>query len=160
MFTTIQGNAQFKQGDNLLSVGFGFNSYYTGGNPFCAVYEYGINDLVSLGGSLDYVSYHYRLGGTDYGFTAAYLGFKASYHFNEVFDINDKKWDIYGGGTLGYRSFGWSNNPNYTNGYYNSALFLAIHAGARYYFAPKAGVFLELAAGGATNGRLGMTFKF
>ena len=32
------------------------------------------------------------------------------------------------------------------NGYYNSGLFIGVHAGARYYFAPKAGAFSEIGA--------------
>ncbi|MBI1767999.1 MAG: hypothetical protein HYR67_06470 [Bacteroidetes bacterium] len=154
------GFAQFKKGDNLLNIGFGLNSYYSGGIPFSAAYEYGVSNLVSVGGGLDYLSYHYGVPGNNYRFTALYLGFKASYHFNQAFNINDKKWDIYGGGTLGYRSFTWGDNYVYSTGYYNSGLFLGIHAGARYYFAPKTGGFLEVGALGSSNIRLGVTFRF
>ena len=156
-------HAQFRKGDNLVNLGFGLNSYYSGGLPFCAAYEYGVSKYVSVGGELDYLSYHYGVLGTDYHFNALYLSGRVSYHFNELFNINDKKWDIYGGGSAGYRSY----NDNYNNGvyysrggYYSSSFFIGVHAGARYYFAPKVGAFSEVGALGSSNIRVGITFRF
>jgi hypothetical protein len=160
MLFSTEGRAQFRKGDNLLNVGFGLNSYYSGGIPFSVAYEYGVSDLVSVGGGLDYLSYHYGVPGSSYNFTALYIGGRVSYHFNQLFNINDKKWDIYGGGSLGYRSFSWGDNYIYSNGYYNSGLFLGIHAGARYYFSPKTGAFGEVGALGSSNIRIGVTFRF
>jgi hypothetical protein len=157
--------SQFKKGDNLLNIGLGLNSYYTGGTPFCLGYENGVSKYVSVGGELDYLSYHYGVYGNDYRFSALYLSARVSYHFNELLNINDKKWDIYGGGSLGFRSYSdnYSSNggPYYNRGgYYSSGLFLGIHAGARYYFSQKVGGFMELGALGSSNFRLGVTFRF
>ena len=161
LFST-KGHAQFKKGDNLVNLGFGLNSYYSGGVPLSAAYEYGVSKFVSVGGGIDYLSYHY--GPYGFNFTAIYFGGRASYHFNELFNINDKKWDVYGGGSLGYRSFSWGdnslNNGYYNRGYYNSGFFLGVHAGARYYFSPKVGGFSELGALGSSNIRIGITFRF
>jgi hypothetical protein len=155
--------AQYKQGDNLLNIGFGLNSYYSGGLPFCLSFEHGITREISAGGMLDYFSYRYAYAGNNYGFSALYIGARGSYHFNEVFDINDKSWDIYGGLSLGYRSFAWHDNNgtfNGLSGVYGSGLFLGVHAGAKYYFNPKVGAFFELGALGSSNARLGIAFKF
>lgn len=154
------GHAQFRKGDNLLNVGFGLNSYYSGGIPFGVAYEYGVSNLVSVGGELNYLSYHYGFPGYNASFSAIYLAGRVSYHFNQLFNINDKQWDVYGGGSLGYRSFSWGETNAYSNGYYNSGLYLGIHAGARYYFAPKAGAFMEVGALGSSNIRIGVTFRF
>lgn len=161
---STKGQAQFGKGDNLVNLGFGLNSYYAGGIPVGGAYEYGVTDAISVGAGLDYLSYHYGWAGNNYDFSAIYFGGRFSYHFNELFNINDKKWDIYGGGTLGYRSFtwggNWGNNSAYNNGYYNSGLFLGVYAGGRYYFAPKVGAFSEIGALGSSNIRLGVTFRF
>jgi len=161
--------SQFKKGDNLVNLGFGLNSYYSGGIPFCAAYEYGASKYLSVGGELDYFSYHYIVNyagvNYNYNFSATYLSGRVSYHFNEVFNINDKKWDIYGGGSLGYRSYSDNYNNgsgiNYNKGgYYSSGFFLGVHAGAKYYFAPKVGAFLEIGALGSSNIRTGIAFRF
>jgi hypothetical protein len=154
------GHAQFQKGDNLLNVGFGLNSYYSGGIPFGVAYEYGVSSLVSVGGSLDYLSYHYGGPGYNANFSALYLAGRVSYHFNQLFNINDRKWDVYGGGSLGYRSFSWGDNTVYSNGYYNSGLYLGVHAGARYYFASKAAGFGEVGALGSSNIKIGVSFRF
>jgi len=147
--------AQYKTGDNLLNVGFGLNSYYSGGNPLSISFEHGITNEISAGGVLDYMTYHY----SSYNFRATYIGARGSYHFNKVFNINDNKWDVYGGLSLGYRSITWDNGYNYNNGYYGSGLVLGLHIGGKYYFSQKVGAFLELGAMGITNTRLGVAFK-
>jgi hypothetical protein len=162
MLIPDHGQAQFKKGDNLLNLGIGLNSYYSGGLPVSAAYEYGVSKVVSVGGGIDYLSYHYYNANTTYGFSAIYVGGRVSYHFNELFNINDKQWDLYGGGSLGYRSFTWSDKYSNggLNGYYGNGLFLGVHAGARYYFSQNVGAFLEVGALGSTNIRTGFTFKF
>ncbi len=157
---STQGQAQFKEGDHLVNLGFGLNSYYTGGIPICAGYEYGLSRYISAGGEIDYFHYHYNYG-SDYNFSALYLSGRISYHFNELFNINDKKWDFYGGGSLGYRSYSDNyNGPVTRTGYYGSAVWLGVHAGAKYYFAQNFGAFAEIGALGSTNIRTGITLRF
>ena len=151
---------QYRKGDKLLNLGFGLNSAYNGGTPFCASFEVGVTDDISFGGGLDYLSSHYSAPPFSYGFTAIYIGARGSYHFSKLLNIRNDKWDIYGGASLGYRSFSWSDNYSYTSGSYGSGIFLGIHAGVRYYFAPKVGAFFELGALGSSNLRLGVAFKF
>ncbi|MBS1508780.1 MAG: hypothetical protein JSS79_19240 [Bacteroidetes bacterium] len=158
-FLSTDAVAQFKNGDKLLNLGFGVNSYYTGGIPLSASFEVGVTDDISVGGGLDYLSYNY----SGYGrFTAIYIGGRGSYHFSRVLNLRNEAVDIYGGLSLGYRSFSWNDRyigPGLGN-VYGSGLFLGIHAGARYYFTKKVGGFLELGALGSTNARLGVAFKF
>jgi len=156
-----QAAAQYKKGDNLLNLGLGLNSYYSGGIPLSVSYEKGITDDISFGGALDYLSYRYGVPGYDYRFTAIYIGARGSYHFNRLLNLRDENWDIYAGATLGYRSFSWNgNNVSGLGSVYGSGLFLGIHAGARYYFSKSVGAFAELGALGSTNARVGVAFKF
>src|SRR5258706_14668112 len=160
-FSSITASAQYKKGDKLLNLGFGLNSYYSGGIPLSAIFEYGATEDISVGGGIDFLSYHYGVGGADYSYTATYLGGRASYHFNRLINLKHENWDIYGGLSLGYRSFSWSGyNGAGVGDVYGSGLFLGIHAGARYYFNKSVGGFLEVGALGSTNARLGVAFKF
>jgi len=153
--------AQYRKNDKLLNLGFGLNSYYNGGTPFGASFEVMVTDEVSVGGAFDYLNYHYGVVGYNYGFTAFFIGGRGSYHFNKLFNINDKSWDVYGGASLGIRSVSWHDDfNNRPSGNYGSGLFLGIHAGARYYFSSKVGMFFELGALGSSNARLGVAFKF
>lgn len=158
---STSGFAQFSKNDKLLNLGIGVNSYYNGGIPLSSSFEVGITDEISIGAGLDYLSHRYNVLGTKYGFSALYLGARGSYHFSELLNINDQALDIYGGASLGYRRFTWRDNNNFVGlgNSYGSGLFLGIHVGARYYFAPKVGGFFEVGAGGSGNARLGLAFR-
>lgn len=152
-----QQNGGFKKGDKLLNIGIGVNSFYDGGIPIGASFEKGITNNISVGVNADYLS-------TDYAslkFTAIYLGVRASYHFNDLLKIESEKIDLYGGPTLGYRSFSWKDaDQNDLGDEYGSGLFLGAFIGGRYYLNNKIGLFAELGAIGSTNARVGVAFKF
>ncbi|HCZ34594.1 MAG TPA: hypothetical protein DHV26_01550 [Cytophagales bacterium] len=157
-----EASAQFSKGDNLINLGIGINSYYSGGIPIGASYEHGITEDISIGAGIDYLSHRYNFGSSRYGFAALYLGFRGSYHFNNLIKHNLEELDLYAGATLGYRSFSWKDDSSglTLNDTYGNGLFLGAHLGARYYFKPNIGGFLELGAGGSGNARLGLAFKF
>lgn len=146
----------FKQGDNLLNLGLGLNSYYTG-MPIGASYEVGISDVISVGGMLDYNSSRYA---STYGFTAFYLGARGSYHFNELFKINNDKIDLYGGLGLGYQSFKWTDGVYSTYSSYGSGIYLNYFIGGKYYFSDRVAGMLELGSSGLSGARIGVGFKF
>ena len=153
--------AQYKKGDNLLNIGIGLNTYYEGGVPLSAIYEKGVTDEISVGGGIDYLSYHYGSGGNDYSYNVTYVAARGSYHFNSLLNLRNENWDIYAGASLGYRSFSWKDySGNGAGSAYGSGLFLGIHAAARYYFSKSVGGFFEIGGLGSTNARLGVTFKF
>ncbi|MBX2910910.1 MAG: hypothetical protein M9954_08425 [Cyclobacteriaceae bacterium] len=155
--------AQYEKGDKLLNIGIGVNSYYNGGIPFGASFEVGVTDEISVGGSVDYLSHNYgRVAGSDWRFTAVYIGARGSYHFSELLNLKNEKIDLYGGLALGYRSFTWSDSAFGTGlgSSYGSGVYLGIYAAGRYYFSEKVGAFLELGAVGSTNAKVGVAFKF
>lgn len=147
-------------GDKLLNVGIGVNSYYRGGIPFGASLEFGVTDAISVGGNVDYLSSNYGAG-SGFKFTALYFGARANYHFNEILKIESDKVDVYGGLTLGYRSFSWKDNyeNDLLGGSYGSGVYLGGLVGGKYYFSNNIGAFLELGAIGSTNARIGVAFK-
>ena len=154
--------AQFGKGDKLWNLGIGLNSAYNGGLPLHTSFEVGINDVLSVGGNVDFLSYRYIVAGYKYGFTAFYTGARVSYHFNKLFKLNIDELDIYGGGSIGYRAFSWrdDNSLTSTGSAYGSGVYGGAHVGARWYFKPAFGVFLEVGAGGSSNGRGGIVLRF
>ncbi len=165
LFSLLSGSvyAQYAKGDKLLNIGIGVNSYYNGGIPVGASFEVGVTDEISVGGSIDYLSHKYNAGfGSDFKFTALYIGGRGSYHFNKLLNLANDKIDLYGGLALGYRSFTWSDS-NFNSGLgnsYGSGVYLGIFAAGRYYFSENVGAFLEVGAVGSTNAKLGAAFKF
>ncbi len=163
LFVFVLGASQtfaqgYKQGDNLLNVGIGLNSYYSGGIPIGASFEHGFTDVISAGANLDYFSHTYAVG---YKFSIIYIGVRGSYHFNELLNIQNDKVDLYAGLGLGYRNFKWSDSAfNGLAGSYGSGAYFTGFVGGRYYFTDAVGGFVELGGGGSTNFRLGATFKF
>lgn len=159
-FVNAQKNGGFAKGDKLLNVGIGVNSYYSGGIPLGASFEVGITNDISIGGNVDYLSSKYDYGYGTYKFTALYFGARAAYHFNTLLKIDNDKTDLYGGLTLGYRSFSWSDTYSGSAGNaYGSGVYLGAFIGGKYYFGKNIGAFAELGAIGSTNARIGISFK-
>lgn len=145
----VQAQA-YQKGDKQLNLGIGVSGY---GIPLGASFEYGVTDAISVGAMVDYTRYGI---GSGYNWNFIYVGARGSYHFGELLNTGEK-FDPYAGLALGYWSAKFSGS-SYLTGYGNR-VFLGLHAGARYYFKEKFGVFAEVGAGsGFLKG--GVTFKF
>ncbi len=91
---------------------------------------------------------------TNFDFDWLNLGVKANYYFDNIFDIEDDAWDVYGGAGVGYSIYNG-------NGHDDSGFDLGLHIGGRWFWNEKWGVYLELGGGmlqGATGG-VGVTMK-
>lgn len=153
----------YNKGDNMLNAGVGVNSYYGAGLPLNISFETGITQEISVGASFDYLSWNYKpVSNSSYKFNALYFGARASYHVNGLLNIDNEKIDLYGGATIGYRSFSWKDNysNNTLSGKYGNGLFFGGYIGGKYYFTSQIGAFTELGAVGSTNARFGAAFKF
>lgn len=150
-----QEKGAFSKSDNLVNIGIGVNSFYDGGIPLGASFEKGITDKISVGINADYLSSDYA----SLKFTAIYFGARASYHANELLNIESKKIDVYGGPTLGYRSFSWKDTDQDLGDNYGSGLFLGAYIGGRYYLNNNLGLFAEAGSIGSTNARIGVSFR-
>lgn len=157
------GQARYDKGDVLLNAGIGLGYYYAGGVPLLLSGEFAVNDVISVGPYLGYTSYKYNYGffGSryDYRYTFLDIGVRASYHFSELFEINNEKVDVYGGAFLGFLISSFSGDS--VTGYddpYSGGVRLGLHAGARYFFSEKVAGYGELGYGIAPLS-LGVTFK-
>jgi hypothetical protein len=145
----------YQPGHWVASAGLGFGVagvYGTSGMPLISLAaEYGLNDKVSVGGSVGHTSssddFGYYYGKYTYGYTI--VAARGSYHFGDQLKI--EKLDAYAGVSLGYAVVSSSFSRGYYTDYYRSpsASYLAygIHGGARYWFSPKFAGFGELGFG-------------
>jgi len=82
------------------------------------------------------------------------LHVKANYYFDNLFEISDDSWDVYGGIGAGYAIYNGDENKD-------GDLDLGLHVGGRWFWNDKWGVYLELGGGSTTGamGGLGLTVK-
>jgi hypothetical protein len=154
--TSQKAFAQYEKGDKILNLGIGGGGYgfYGGGFAVGGSFEVGVHEFVSVGAQADirFYNYGYLLGPSD-NYVALPIAARGSYHYGKHFLTIDKL-DLYAGPALGFNIDG---NQYYTS----SALVIGVFAGARYYFKPAMGVFVEFAGG--TNmipAKAGISLKF
>ena len=92
--------------------------------------------------------------GTNFDLDWLTIGVRANYYFDNLFELNDDAWDVYGGAGAGYSIYNGNGNDS-------SDLDIGLHVGGRWFWNDKWGVYLEFGGGitqGATGG-LGLTLK-
>ena len=139
---------------NFLDPGIGLGTYYKG-LPFGVSFEHGFTDNISAGAFVNYSSYNYA----DFGFklNITYFGVRGSYHFANLLNVTNPKFDPYGGVSLGY--YNVSFNGDTFGSPYSSAVFPGVYAGARYMLSDHIGGFAEVGYGVSAL-RIGASFKF
>lgn len=117
-------------GDQKVQAGV---SAWGNGTGITGTYDYGLSNLVSVGGGLNL----YFDGGNRDDF---FLFGRVNFHLQDALNLPDQ-WDIYPGADVGIlgNSFG-----------------LGVHLGARYYFTDKIGAFIEA----GNNGSIGVSINF
>ena len=161
-------STSFDKGDNLINIGIGVGSPFFGSgykaslpiNPSVS-YENGITDVISVGGQLSYASSKYDDSfNSNYSFkeNAIYIGARGSYHFNQLFDL-DRKFDVYGGASLGYVTVSVSDNEG-SLGSTASGLGFGLFGGGKYFFSPNTALYAELGYQSLSFLNVGVAFKF
>lgn len=131
----------FQEGDAVINGGLGLGTTYSWGAglgiPLGAGLEYGVSDLdvgsIGVGGDFGFIS--------GSGVTIMYIGGKGSYHFNDLFEIENDDLDVYGGLGIYYRTFNWDSD---IIGASSDDVVAGFHIGTRYYFADNIGGYAEL----------------
>ncbi|MCX8080128.1 MAG: hypothetical protein N3F09_02705 [Bacteroidia bacterium] len=167
-----QENYVFKNKSAILNAGFGLGGYY-GHGWFASGYsqlpyinaslDYSFYNVdkgidIGLGAYTGFVSWSYRYNGVYYTKSGVYknsklvqrwsvfhIGFRPTIHYS----LEDTPLDIYGGLMLGYGIATYtSSDPDYFySGVSYTRLYWGLLAGARYFFKPKFGGYLELGYG-------------
>ncbi|MDO1445220.1 hypothetical protein Q0590_03105 [Rhodocytophaga aerolata] len=179
IFFAQSAKAQYEKGDILINPGisiggYGYYNYGLYSNsggflPLTINAEYSINDMFSVGGYAGYYSRTYKYS-NDYKdrWTALSIGARGTLHasglLNDQLDlnINEEKLDIYASLLLGFETYSWKVDEKWGgSNYYNngSRVFPGLTFGARYFFTPKFGGYLELGRNAFGYLNLGVSFK-
>ena len=87
------------------------------------------------------------------------VGVKANYYFDNVFEISDPAWDVYGGLNAGYTFDMRDDHDN--NGNDESDINIGLQVGGRWFWNEKWGVYVELSGGNVSgfSPGIGLTMK-
>jgi len=134
MGATVSAQAYTGKGDQKVNLGLNAWGYGTG---ITATYDYGLNQLISIGAGGNAYFDNYRDNDKD---NRVFIFGRVNFHLREALELPEQL-DIYPGVDLGVlgRDFG-----------------IGAHIGARYFFTDKFGVFAEV----GNNGSLGVSFNF
>lgn len=162
MATAANAQSVFKKADGMVNLGIGLNAiggYNMVVPPLSASYEYGIldnvfsngNGSIGIGAYIGYASYKNKA--YDLSSNHFVVGPRVALHYGFM-----NKLDTYIGLMLGYRSVSYGDS--FKNEYKLESSGFAINAnvGARYFFTPSIGGFLEVGYG-VSNINLGVTFR-
>lgn len=132
--TEQKGYSVFQKEDIVINAGIGLGKTFSYGGtiglPLSASVEYGITDVIGVGGRIGYIP--------SKNLNVFLIGAKGSYHFNELLDLEVENLDLYAGVDLFYRNF---------SVLINSGLEVGFHLGGRYYFSETFGVHAEFGYG-------------
>ncbi|MBQ0152172.1 MAG: hypothetical protein KBS61_04695 [Chryseobacterium sp.] len=136
MLTGAFANAQAYTGKGDQKVNLGLNAYGYG-TGITATYDYGLNQLISVGGGANAYFDGYKDNNKD---NRVFVFGRVNFHLSEALEL-PAKFDLYPGVDLGVlgKDFG-----------------IGAHIGVRYFFTDKIGVFAEV----GNNGSLGVSFNF
>lgn len=131
---TVSAQAYTGKGDQKVNLGLNAWGYGTG---ISATYDYGLNQLISVGAGGNAYFENYKDNNKD---NRVFIFGRVNFHLREALQLPEQL-DIYPGVDLGVlrRDFG-----------------IGAHIGARYFFTDKFGVFAEV----GNNGSLGVSFNF
>ena len=132
--TAASAQAWTGKGDQKVNLGLNAWGYGTG---ITATYDYGLNQLLSVGAGVNAYFDGYKDDDKD---NRVFVFGRLNFHLKDALELPEKL-DIYPGVDLGVlgRDFG-----------------IGAHIGARYFFTEKVGVFAEV----GNNGSLGVSFNF
>lgn len=153
--STVAMSQSYEKGDNLLNIGVGFGGTF--GMPIGISYEHGFSDKISGGAYVGYASKTENLVFADYKWTYMLGAARASYHFN----FNVENLDPYLGVILGYNYAKGEWDGGGSNAWATPSAGGVVyggHAGVRYFFSPKIGIFAEVGYG-LGNANAGIAFK-
>lgn len=141
--------------DINAGIGLAHNLSGSGGLPINLALDYGINDNVSVGGYLGFLSSEQTFAGGAWKYTNIIIGARGTYHHPLVDGI-----DTYGGAILGYNkvSAKWKGNTAAFGGASASGIVYNAFVGARYHFTDNLGAYGELGYGIAIL-QLGVTYR-
>lgn len=142
--------------------GFQFSlagGYSNKGIPINLSFELGVHEDITGGVQGIYRIYSEDADSTTYSHTIMGLGFFGNYYFNDLVNLDPKKWGLYAGINFTfYKWFSPDESVDVQSG--TSTLAVGIQLGGRYYFAKNFAIYLEGQAGSENlGGVFGVSYR-
>jgi hypothetical protein len=131
--TAVHAQAWTGKGDQKINAGLSVWGYGTG---ITGTYDYGLNNLISVGGGVNAYFDNYKDNDDD---NRVFVFGRLNFHLKDALQLPEKL-DLY---------------PGIDIGVVGSDFGLGAHIGARYFFTDKIGVFAEV----GNNGSLGVSIN-
>ena len=145
------------KGFKQVNFGVGVSSW---GIPVYAGVDFGIRDRITVGPRVSYRSYDESFGGSDFDYSIFNIDLRGNYHYgSHIMDLPPEL-DLYGGLTIGYSI--WNSDFDNFFGYEEeeSRVYMALQAGARWYFNDSWGVNAEVSGGSLAGLDVGLSYRF
>jgi hypothetical protein len=162
-----RGDLTLNLGLSLGAIGYGYG-LYSGASGFVPVFanlEYSLNDKFAVGPYAGFYSRSYSNGA--YKFTSVTFGARGTFHASSFLNdiganINTEKLDLYASLHLGFEGTTWKYKDQTVPGFYsNTTRFIfGPVIGARYWFSPAFGAFVETGRGALGWFSLGLSGRF
>lgn len=149
----------FEPGAGFTQANFGIGAS-NWGVPIYAGMDFGVSDKITIGPRVSYRRYGYGWSGYNFHYTIFNIAFRGDYHYGAHIPALPDQLDLYGGLSLGYSI--WGNNYDGTtySGLKDSGVFIAVQAGARWYFTENWGANAELSTGSFSGLEIGLSYRF
>ncbi|MCX5754155.1 MAG: hypothetical protein NTW97_11040 [Candidatus Krumholzibacteria bacterium] len=155
------GHAQFEKGKSFLGPRLGIGAHGSG-VVVGGGYEYGVTDVIGIGGLVDYYTWSTTGWGIWGGkYTYVIFGAQGNYHFGKALKW-DAKIDPFAGLVLGYERVSWSWDRNPGHIFWEpsaSGIILGGQIGIRYFVSPNLALYGQTGFG-ITYLKVGVDFKF
>jgi len=160
-----RNSGSFDANTNVVNLGIGVPNElrYNDGRgfgPMYLKYEHGILDEIGIGGEFSFAAARTKRNNNNKawrraGFNVGILGY---YHFNKLIPV--EKLDVYVGVGLGTQVITYSNDFGRENQATDASAIGLFKVGARWYFTPGFGVYLESGYDAMSSVNLGLSFRF
>ncbi|NJM24430.1 MAG: porin family protein [Bacteroidia bacterium] len=166
-----RNSGSFDKSTGLLTFSYGFPNVPVRGysyagfggpdrlgfGPVYVKYEHGLLDEVGIGGQAAFAVGKVDYGADEANITAFHFAVLGYYHFNKLIPI--KVLDVYAGTGLAFRSraVNWDNDADLDDS--STRVYVPFKVGARWYFKPRLGLYLEAGYDDMSDVNLGITLR-
>ncbi|MDZ7743149.1 MAG: hypothetical protein U5Q03_15775 [Bacteroidota bacterium] len=143
-----------------FNAGFGISDR---GVPVYAGLDYGLTELISFGGEVQYSSFRESWQGEDWKHSSFLVAMNSNCHFDELLNISSV-YNVYAGIALGFAMV--ASQPEKEEvvadyeGDQHSSLYYSVNLGNRYFFTEHIAANLQLGFGTTMTGRFGLSWLF
>ena len=158
VFKTLFAQAPLGFDKVQFNAGFGISDQ---GIPVYAGMDYGLTELISFGGGVQYSAFSESWMGDEWNHSSFLVAINLNYHFDELLNI-PSVYNVYAGISLGFEMISSQAEREEVvvdyAGDYSSSLYYSANLGGRYFFSNHFAANLQIGFGSIIIGRIGISW--